>query len=150
MNVTIANRQRRLKVETKRLKAAAVKILNALECTSRELSISLVGDRSIRIINREYLNKDRPTNVISFAMQEGECSGINPDILGDVVISVDTALKEADAAGVSLYERLVFLLLHGILHLAGYDHERSGEKEARRMEAREKQLFALLKTEGFV
>lgn len=83
-------------------------------------------------------------------MQEGECSGINPDILGDVVISVDTALKEADASGVSLHERLVFLQLHGILHLAGYDHERSGEKEARRMEARERKLFALLKSEGLV
>lgn len=82
-------------------------------------------------------------------MQEGECAGINPDMLGDVVISVDTALAEAEAAGSTLHERLLFLLLHGILHLCGYDHERSGEQEAKRMTAKERQLFALLKSEGF-
>jgi probable rRNA maturation factor len=82
-------------------------------------------------------------------MQEGECAGINPDMLGDVVISADTALAEAEAAGSTLHERLVFLLLHGILHLCGYDHERSGEQEAKRMVAKERQLFTLLKSEGF-
>ena len=81
-------------------------------------------------------------------MQEGECSGINPELLGDVVISVDTALSEAEASGITLHERLVFLLLHGILHLSGYDHERSGEQEAKRMVAKERQLFTLLKNEG--
>lgn len=115
-----------------------------------ELSILFVGDRTIRRINREYLHKDRPTNVISFALQEGEWSGVNPDVLGDVVISVDTAQAEALDGGVSLDCRLSFLLLHGILHLAGYDHERSGESEARRMEQKEREIFALLKKEGLV
>jgi probable rRNA maturation factor len=100
------------------------------------------------VLNRDYLHKDRPTNVISFAMQEGECAGINPEMLGDVVISVDTALREAEESGISFHERLVFLLLHGILHLSGYDHERSGEQEAKRMEAKERQLFTLLKGDG--
>jgi probable rRNA maturation factor len=113
------------------------------------LSVAIVGDRSIRILNRDYLHKDRPTNVISFAMQEGECSGINPGVLGDVVISADTALAEAEESGITLHERLVFLLLHGILHLSGYDHERSGEQEAKRMAAKERQLFTLIKSEGF-
>ena len=58
-----------------------------------------MGDRAIRVINREYLGRDKATNVISFAMQEGEFGAINPGLLGDVVISVDTALREAEEAG---------------------------------------------------
>jgi probable rRNA maturation factor len=115
-----------------------------------ELSISIVGDRSIRRINREYLGKDRPTNVISFSMQEGDFGEINPHMLGDVIISADTALREADGGGITFDSRLVFLLLHGILHLAGYDHERSGKDEAIKMEETEQEVFAMLKKEGLV
>jgi probable rRNA maturation factor len=121
-----------------------------LGCTSSELSVSIVGDRSIRILNREYLDKDRPTNVISFSMQEGEFSHLNPAMLGDVVISADTAAREAEEGGIQVYERIVFLMLHGILHLTGYDHERSGEKEAARMEAKESEIMAILRAEGFL
>ncbi len=109
-----------------------------------------MGDRSIRRLNREYLERDKATNVISFSMQEGDFGAINPGLLGDVVISADTAAREADEGGESYWSRLVFLLLHGILHLTGYDHERSGEEEARRMEAKEQEIFALLKKEGFL
>jgi len=125
-----------------------VKILSVLGCTSSELSVAIVGDRTIKVLNRDYLQKDRPTNVISFSMQEGEYVSIVPDLLGDVVISVDTAKREAEDAGITLHERLVFLLLHGILHLTGYDHERSGEVEAQRMEAKESEIFADLRAEG--
>jgi probable rRNA maturation factor len=109
-----------------------------------------VGDRSIRIINREYLSKDRPTNVISFSLQEGECLGGNPYALGDVIISADTAAREAEEGGMEFFERLSFLLLHGILHLNGYDHERSGEAEAEKMQQKEQQLFRTLKKEGLL
>jgi probable rRNA maturation factor len=115
-----------------------------------ELSVAIVGDRSIRHINRQYLGRDKATNVISFAMQEGEFAGVNPQFLGDVVISAATCAREADEGGVSFSSRLHFLLLHGILHLAGYDHERSGDAEAHRMEKKEKEMFALLEQEGFV
>lgn len=128
----------------------AQRILNALGCPEAELSISIVGDRSIRILNREYLGRDKATNVISFAMQEGEFGSINPSQLGDVVISVDTAAREAQEAGETFLSRLYFLLLHGILHITGYDHERSGEAEAARMEAKEREIFALLVEEGLV
>jgi probable rRNA maturation factor len=121
-----------------------------LGCTSSELSVSIVGDRAIRILNREYLGKDRPTNVISFSMQEGEFSHLNPAMLGDVVISADIAAREAEEGGIPVYERIVFLMLHGILHLTGYDHERSGEKEAARMEAKESEIMAILRTEGYL
>jgi probable rRNA maturation factor len=83
-------------------------------------------------------------------MQEGEFSHLNPSMLGDVVISADTAEREAEEGGITFYERIVFLMLHGILHLTGYDHERSGEKEARRMEAKEREIIELLRTEGFL
>ena len=115
-----------------------------------ELSVAIVGDRSIRKLNREYLGRDKPTNVISFAMQEGEFPGVNPGLLGDVVISADTCAREAEEGGVGFDARLIFLLLHGILHLTGYDHERSGDAEARRMEEKERNLFALLEKEGLV
>lgn len=113
-----------------------------------DLAISVVGDRTIRRLNRQYLGKDWPTNVISFPMQEGEFVGLNPELLGDVVISADTTAREAAAGGMSFTARLTFLLLHGILHLTGYDHERSGQAAARRMRTRERRLFALLQGEG--
>lgn len=113
-----------------------------------ELSISIVGDRTMRVINREYLGKDRPTNVISFSLQEGAFSELNPHALGDVVISADTAFREAGEGGMQFSDRFSFLLLHGILHLAGYDHERSGEAEAARMVRKEREIFRMLQQEG--
>lgn len=109
-----------------------------------ELSISIVGDRTIQQLNRQYLGKDRPTNVISFSLQEGEFGHINRYTLGDVIVSADTAAREAEEGGVAPYARLVFLLLHGILHLCGYDHERSGAEEAARMEAKEQEIWQVL------
>ena len=120
-------------------------------CTeATELSITIVGDRSIRHINREYLAKDHPTNVISFSQQEGDCGGMATDMLGDVIISADTSAREAEQGGMQSFDRLCFLLLHGILHLCGYDHERSGNDEATRMEKKEEELFRILKKEGLL
>jgi probable rRNA maturation factor len=118
-----------------------------LGCPEAELSVLLVDDAGIREINRDYLDRDHPTNVISFAMQEGEGSGLTPDLLGDVVISTETAARDAADADISYLHELYFLLLHGVLHLLGYDHERSGEEEAARMEAREREVFALIQAE---
>lgn len=130
------------------LKKVARTILNALECPEQtELSVVLVDDEQIQEINRDYLQRDKPTNVISFAQQEGEGAGICPELLGDVVISVDTAARDAQDAGVSCFSEVCFLLLHGILHLLGYDHERGTEQQAEEMEAKERELFALLQHE---
>jgi probable rRNA maturation factor len=135
----------------RQLKKVAERILSALGCPDEtELSISIVGDRTIRIINREYLAKDRPTNVISFSQQEGDFGNLTPHILGDVIISAATSAREAEEGGLPPFERLCFLLLHGILHLCGYDHERSGEREASRMEKKEKELFRILKRDGLL
>ena len=125
----------------------AQRILSASGCPDAELSLVVVNDRQIRVVNRDYLQRDKPTNVISFAMQEGEGAGVAPLVLGDVVISAETAARDAAEAGLSFESELYFLLLHGILHLLGYDHERSGAAEAARMEAREREIFALLRAE---
>ena len=135
----------------RQLKKVAVRILSALGCPEgTELSVTIIGDRSIRVINRTYLAKDRPTNVISFSQQEGDCGGMATDMLGDVIISADTSAREAEQGGMQPFDRLCFLLLHGILHLSGYDHERSGEAEAARMEKKEAALFRILKKEGLL
>jgi len=97
------------------------------------------------MINRDYLQRDKATNVISFAMQEGEGAGVSPHLLGDVVISAETAARDAAEAGATFASELYFLLLHGILHLLGYDHERGSAADAERMEARERELFAQLR-----
>ena len=107
--------------------------------------MQLIVDR-----NREYLAKDRPTNVISFSQQEGGCGGMAANMLGDVIISADTSAREAEQGGMQPFDRLCFLLLHGILHLCGYDHERSSEAEAVRMEKKEEELFRILKKEGLL
>jgi probable rRNA maturation factor len=151
MLILLNNRQRKHPIIPRQLKKVAERILNGLGCPDgTELSISIVGDRSIRRINREYLGKDRPTNVISFSQQEGDSAGMATDMLGDVIISADTSAREAEQGGLQPFDRLCFLLLHGILHLCGYDHERSGEKEAARMEKKEEELFRILKKEGLL
>ena len=147
MNIQIENRQKQQRISIRRLRQVAQKILSVSGCPDAELSILIVGDRRIRQINRDYLQRDKATNVISFAQQEGEQVGGEGLLLGDVVISAATAARDAAEAGLPLASELYFLLLHGILHLLGYDHERSGAAEAARMEAREEEIFALLRAE---
>lgn len=109
-----------------------------------ELSLLIVDDCQIEIINVEYLQHEGPTNVISFAMQEGEFSQVSPYLLGDVVISADTAEKEAALASISFRQRLIELLIHGMLHLVGFDHEHDKVK-AEIMEAKSEILLELIR-----
>ncbi len=118
-------------------------ILNDLDSPDAEMSIVLVDDTQIAALNQQYLSRRGPTNVIAFAMREGEFSDLTPQLLGDVVISMETAAAEARAAGISLDRRFRELLIHGILHLFGFDHERSAD-EARRMDARSRELLERL------
>ncbi len=109
-------------------------------CDNHELSIVITDDAQVRDLNRTYRGKDAPTNVLSFPMQEGEFSDITPGLLGDVVISLDTARAEALEAGISTDERMSQLLIHGILHLMGFDHE-LGEDQTRKMEEKSLELL---------
>jgi len=108
-----------------------------------ELSILIVDDQQIALLNRQYLNRKGPTNVIAFSMRQGRFADITPQLLGDVVISADTAHREAQSAGISMQKRFDQLLIHGTLHLLGYDHE-SNETEANRMEKKAAELLKLL------
>jgi len=108
-----------------------------------ELSLSLVDDTEITKLNQHYLLRNRPTDVLAFPMREGSFSDINPQLLGDIVISLETAQGQAAEKKHSLAEEVCLLLIHGILHLFGYNHETPG-REAQTMRKKEKELFHLM------
>ncbi|HTW86547.1 MAG TPA: rRNA maturation RNase YbeY [Candidatus Binataceae bacterium] len=139
----------------KRLRAAALALLQANALEACELSLMIVDDRGIRALNREFRHKDRATDVLAFPQFEAIVPGATPSgaaarsapplPIGDVVISLDTARRQAAASGIKPPERLQALLVHGFLHLLGYDHERSAA-DARKMFARERELLAYLES----
>ena len=140
MKIWIQNLQRHTRLNSRRLRTVLRKILTELELPEAELSILFVGDARIRALNRQYLQRDKPTNVLAFPMREGEASGFQPNLLGDLVISVETAKRQSSQFGLNEMSMVTLLMIHGILHLIGYDHERS-KKEARQMALKQKQLL---------
>jgi rRNA maturation RNase YbeY len=141
--VSVINRQDRVAVDRRKIGAAARRILDRLGYKGYELTVVLVDDREITRLNRQYFRRNRPTNVISFPMLDGTPLSLQAKILGDVIISADTARRDAEEVGKEAGEEILFLLIHGILHLAGYDHEGT-KKERLEMEAKEKDLFSRL------
>ena len=129
---------RRVRFDQARLDRQARAILSAVGESSAELGILFVGDQRMKSLNRRYRGKDRTTDVLAFAMREAPHASAG--LLGDVVIAVPTAVRQAKEGQRSLDEELTVLLVHGVLHLCGYDHERS-EKEARRMQRRERMIL---------
>ncbi len=115
-------------------------MLKALRRGKAELSILLCDDETIHRLNREFRKKDQPTDVLAFAMSEGEGGALHPELLGDVVISIDTARRQASDANRTIAYEVTFLLAHGLLHLLGYDHR--DEDERRVMMARTDGLVA--------
>ena len=144
MEVLIDNRQSNHRISKKKIQQTATAILNALDYPDAELSILIVDDQQIAQFNRDYLNRQGPTNVIAFPMRAGRFSEITPNLLGDVVISAETAHREGQNAGLSMQDRFDQLLIHGILHLCGYDHENT-KTEARRMEKKTEELLKTIK-----
>jgi len=114
-----------------------------LDCPDGELSILIVDDPQIAELNQQYLNRTGPTNVIAFPMKMENFSGVTPKLLGDVVISAETAERESRLSGISLELRMDQLLIHGILHLFDYDHEHS-EQEAQVMAQKSDELLTLM------
>ncbi|MFZ8859343.1 MAG: rRNA maturation RNase YbeY [Thermocrinis sp.] len=121
-------------VESKLLSKIAHRALEVLGLSKVELSIALVSDAQIKRLNKLYRNKDKPTDVLSFPIGEKVEDWL---ILGDIVISVDTAKRQAKELGHSLEEELKRLLVHGLVHLLGYDHELGGEEEKKFFELEE-------------
>ncbi len=128
----------RFPLNTLRLMRVAGLLLRRLGLAEREFTLLLVDDRSIRELNARWLRRDRPTNVISFQGEGG--------VLGDVVISLETAAREAEAGGRSLQQRVEELLIHGLAHLMGYDHEEGG-RAAEEMARQERMMKGLVAKE---
>jgi probable rRNA maturation factor len=154
--VVLQNRQRVVAINWAWLRRTAEAVLSAARADGAELSLVLVSDRRMRALNRRYRKKDRPTDVLAFPLggqiyfppRKINLSPIllssPPMLLGDVVISMETAKRQASEFGHRLPEELRRLLVHGVLHLLGYDHEQ-GPRDAALMARKEK---AILKTIG--
>lgn len=152
MEILLRNPAKTRKVSLRRLKQTARKALEILGGSDNwELSIVLVKDEEIRRLNKRYRHVDESTDVLSFPLQETSSPGSFKESpgpsslfpLGDVIISVDTADRQAQIHGHSLGDEMDMLLVHGILHLVGYDHEKKEDAEQMmKMEAR------ILKSKG--
>jgi probable rRNA maturation factor len=125
-----------------RLRRAADRMLAYLELSSAELSVLLVSDAAIQVLNREHMGKDRPTDVLSFPLGETPGDGA-PHLLGDIVISLPTAARQAKSRKRPVFEEARFLLAHGLLHLLGHDHATPAQK--RRMDAAARRLVRAAK-----
>lgn len=145
MPVELQNRRKQPRVETPVALRMAERILEALGESASELSVVLTDDATIRELNRDYRAKDKATDVLSFSLLEGEEDVmVGVRALGDVVISMETASRQAEEIGHGLEEELARLLIHGVLHLLGHDHVHGGH-QARRMKEEEERIAAALK-----
>ncbi|MBY0401752.1 rRNA maturation RNase YbeY [Myxococcota bacterium] len=131
------------RVDVARLRRRAGRILRSTGQTKSELSIALVDDAAIEVLNGQYRGKRRPTDVLSFSLVEGEHAERRGGLLGDVVISIETAARQARERRRGLDETIAKLLVHGVLHLLGHDHEE--DDEARRMQAEERRIWRVLR-----
>jgi probable rRNA maturation factor len=133
--VVVANLQRRSRISSPRLRGVARRTLAALGRADREVHVTVVDDRRIRALNARYLGKRRATDVLAF-----DLAGPGPARLwGEVIVSAETAARQARRVGVPLAVELDLLVVHGLLHLAGYDdHE---PRRARRMHERAREIL---------
>jgi rRNA maturation RNase YbeY len=145
MSVVLSSRLRRRWISLSEVHSLAENILKAAGASRSDLSLLLVGDGAMRRLNRLYRRKDRTTDVLAFPMRQVRPrftlhgSRFTSSMLGDVVISLPQASRQAKQAGHSIEREMVVLVIHGLLHLLGYDHERSA-REARRMSRRERAI----------
>jgi probable rRNA maturation factor len=117
-------------VAAKRFQLRVHDLCSLLKLQKKELAVVLTNDAHIHQLNREFRKKNKPTDVLAFATQEGEFAHLTPDALGDVVISVETAKRQAIAHEMSLLDELTLLAAHGILHLLGWDHQDDATERA--------------------
>jgi len=134
MPVALVSRVRSRNLKLTALRRTAQRLLEAVGHADAQLSITLVGDAGIRKLNREYRRKDRATDVLSFPLGDGA----QQHLLGDVVISVATAKRQAAKYDAPAQREIERLLIHGILHLLGHDHHKRDERQ--RMEREERRL----------
>jgi probable rRNA maturation factor len=125
MAIAIQNRQRTVKIQTIVIRRRVQQAMIYLGCAERELSIVFANDQLLQALNRGYRQKDRPTNVLAFPQSAPHADTPDATLLGDVIVSLPTAAREAHHLQQPLEERVIFLIVHGLLHLLGYDHEQS-------------------------
>ncbi|WP_196603363.1 rRNA maturation RNase YbeY [Pectinatus haikarae] len=121
------------------IEQVAAKMAELYDLKNSEVSITLTDNKNIHALNKKYRNIDRPTDVLSFALNEGEEPNIEGgapvNVLGDIIISVEKTAKQAEEYGHSVKREIAFLTVHGMLHLLGYDHiEENDRVEMRREE----------------
>jgi probable rRNA maturation factor len=133
----------RSSVRCSEIKRRATRMLRKTDSYGKELSVLLCDDLTIRELNRLYRQEDHPTDVLSFSMVEGEPIKGSPSVLGDIVISLPTAIRQAATHQHEPLEEVTVLLAHGLLHLLGFDHRTRAEK--RSMQARVERLVAATK-----
>ena len=121
------------------IQTVSKQVLSELKQADSQLSVLVCTDAFIRPLNKSYRNKDKPTDVLSFSQREGDFGFAEDSILGDVIVSLDTAKRQAIEKQHSLEKEMCILLIHGILHLLGYDHIE--DQEAEIMEAKERELL---------
>ena len=143
MAIYLSNRQKALPINREKLRRRLTRLMKELGLAEADLSVSVVTDEEIRAVNRDYRGVDKPTNVLAFALEEGEPMPGAPRVLGDLLISGETIMREAPPLGYSDAEMFYFYLIHGLLHLIGYDHEKS-PREAGRQEAETQRLWDLI------
>ncbi|MGB6066749.1 MAG: rRNA maturation RNase YbeY [Desulfomonilaceae bacterium] len=140
MEILIDNRQKRIDIDPDDLRKKTERILEDLGCkASVILSLALVDAAAMSDLNYRYRGKNEPTNVLSFSQTEGEHPGLQPDLIGDVVICTDRSADDAAVLGYTDSEMILYLLIHGILHLVGYDHSHPIEAEV--MQAQVDRIF---------
>ncbi len=127
-------------LDRRELGARVRALFAALALGDAELSVVMTSDARVRELNRDYRHIDRPTDVLAFAMHEGELGAVGRDLLGDVVVSVETARRQAARAGHDLLAEVTMLVVHGTLHLLGWDHDTPAKN--RRMRAETARLVA--------
>jgi probable rRNA maturation factor len=121
-------------LDARELRRRARVIFRALSLGKGELSVVLTGDARIRQLNRTYRKMDKPTDVLAFAMREGAHGALAGDLLGDVIVSVETAARQARRARRELVDEVTMLVTHGILHVLGWDHDTPAKDAAMRKE----------------
>ena len=144
MKVLIKNQQRHRPLDRSTILNAASNILSLINQSMAELSILFVGDKKMLELNSMYRGKNKTTDVLSFDARIPVDISDGHDVLGDIVISVPQAASQANAADIDFYDELRRLLIHGILHLNGYDHEASPYM-SRKMQKKEEEIFDALK-----
>jgi len=143
MEILIQNSQDQHPVDTALFQSQIGQVLEKLDESDCELSLLLTDDVEIQELNRTYRDLDKATDVLSFPQDEDAVNETGDTLLGDVVISVETAARQAEEHHLSFNEELILLAIHGILHLLGYDHERS-PKDARIMQDKTQEVFEIL------